>query len=147
MEALEKDAMDIYYEQYLYDLEADPWERRNLAAEGDYRTVREELAELLRTYIKRVEKADVRIRPMIENPNPERRYSFGMSLAQMKQDEKVKPLLEKYFGNMGNMMEGKLANLGINMPFAFSARYGMKIPGMRKKYQRFEEELEKLNQE
>ena len=144
MEALEKDAMNTYYEQYLYDLEADPWERNNLAEDEDYAAVRAELAELLRAYIKRVEKEDVRILPADKNPNPERRYSFGMSLAQMKRDEKVKPLLEKYFGNM---MEGKLVNLGINMPFAFSARYAMKIPGMGKKYRKFEEELEKLNWE
>lgn len=36
-----------YYERYLYDLEADPWELRNLIAEPGYDAVREQLrAEL-----------------------------------------------------------------------------------------------------
>lgn len=41
-------ASDTYVEQYLYDLDADPFEQRNLVGQPAYRQVAEELRQLLR---------------------------------------------------------------------------------------------------
>lgn len=38
---------DVYEDDFLYDMEADPWQLRNLAGDAAYRQVREEMARLL----------------------------------------------------------------------------------------------------
>jgi arylsulfatase A-like enzyme len=44
-------ASDVYVEDYLYDLEADPFERDNLVADPDLGEVRETLARTLKRHI------------------------------------------------------------------------------------------------
>lgn len=54
---------DVYVEQYLYDLEADPYERNNLVGDPAYREIADELAEtLVRRMIEAGEKAPEIIR-------------------------------------------------------------------------------------
>ncbi|MEJ6951454.1 sulfatase-like hydrolase/transferase [Natronospora cellulosivora (SeqCode)] len=43
---------DVYVEQYLYDLEKDPYEKNNLVANSDYADIRTELAERLKRRMK-----------------------------------------------------------------------------------------------
>jgi choline-sulfatase len=50
-----------YYERHLYDLEADPWELRNLIAEPAYETVRDQLRAELLTRMAAVGEGHVRI--------------------------------------------------------------------------------------
>ena len=44
---------DIYYEDFLYDLNTDPHERNNLAASSNHSEIRANLAEILKRYMKR----------------------------------------------------------------------------------------------
>ena len=45
----EKSPDDIYYERFLYDLENDPHERKNLISDPDYAEIRSRLAEILKS--------------------------------------------------------------------------------------------------
>jgi len=56
-------ASDRYVEQYLYDLNADPYERTNLAGRTDYQEVAARLRERLESHIERVEGATPKIEP------------------------------------------------------------------------------------
>jgi arylsulfatase A-like enzyme len=57
---------DRYVEQYLFDLEADPYQQRNLAGHDRYRDVADELRDRLRERIETVEGET----PAIEPPSP-----------------------------------------------------------------------------
>lgn len=60
-----KDASsDVYYEDFLYDLQNDPHERINLIEHKDYAKTREELKAILQRNIKEIESMDVQILPM-----------------------------------------------------------------------------------
>lgn len=52
---------DIYYDDFLYDLENDPYERKNLANDDNYADVRLELSGIIKDYIKKFENKDVQI--------------------------------------------------------------------------------------
>lgn len=54
---------DTYVEQYLYDLEADRYERNNLVRAPELKHIRDELAQRLRTHILLAEGKTVRIDP------------------------------------------------------------------------------------
>ena len=54
---------DIYEEEYLYDLHADPHERHNLVSDPAYAKVRTEMAELLLGYMKKAKEPEAKIIP------------------------------------------------------------------------------------
>lgn len=142
LDAFTKDGLDVYYEQYLYDLESDPAENVNLINDKRYQTDKEQLIRLLIEYVKKVENKKITIKPSEENPKQAKKYSFDMSLAQMKKDEKVVEVIKKYFPAL---LKYKILQLAINMPFEFMAMYGLKVPIINKKFKKFKAELEKLN--
>lgn len=57
---------DVYYEQYLYDLEKDPFESVNLVRNPVYRDIRGQLAEKLKECMKRAGEKIPEIRPYQE---------------------------------------------------------------------------------
>lgn len=61
---------DMYYEQFLYDLEQDPCERRNLVSEPAYRERRAELATLLKRCMERAGEPVPEILPCEEETSP-----------------------------------------------------------------------------
>lgn len=63
------DGSDRYEEDFLYDLEADPYEKNNLVLDPDYRQVREELARLLIRRITQVEGTVPVITPGVPRPS------------------------------------------------------------------------------
>jgi arylsulfatase A-like enzyme len=54
---------DLYVEDYLYDLESDPHERNNLVSEPAYKTIRAELAEILKRRMVQAGEEKPEIRP------------------------------------------------------------------------------------
>lgn len=54
---------DTYYEEFLYDLENDPFERKNLVIDPAYAEIRKELAGVLKNRIKEVEGKEPLILP------------------------------------------------------------------------------------
>ncbi|MDI6827331.1 MAG: sulfatase-like hydrolase/transferase, partial [Armatimonadota bacterium] len=54
---------DTYYEEFLYDLENDPYERKNLVIDPAYAEIRKELAGILKNRIKEVEGKEPLILP------------------------------------------------------------------------------------
>ena len=54
---------EIYEEEYLYDLHADPHERHNLVSDPAYAKVRAEMAELLLGYMKKAQEPEAKIIP------------------------------------------------------------------------------------
>jgi arylsulfatase A-like enzyme len=57
----------VYTERYLYDLEADPYERNNLVAARELEDVRSELGSTLRRYIREIEGIEVKIKKKAGN--------------------------------------------------------------------------------
>ena len=55
---------DVYVEDFLYDLQADPHERHNLAADPAYAQVRGELREILLGYMEKAGEPQATILPM-----------------------------------------------------------------------------------
>lgn len=55
---------DVYVEDFLYDLDADPHERHNLVIDPAYAQVRAELKEILIGYMKKAQEPDAVILPM-----------------------------------------------------------------------------------
>ena len=58
----------VYYEEFLYDLENDPHERRNLVAHPDYVRVREEMKQRLLSWMEQAGEEKPEIRPNSEMP-------------------------------------------------------------------------------
>ena len=56
----------VYIEQFLYDLENDPWENNNLVLAPAYADVRKELAERLKTRMKQANEEIPEIKPAVE---------------------------------------------------------------------------------
>jgi uncharacterized sulfatase len=54
---------EVYVEDYLYDLEADPHERCNLVSDPEYKTIRAELAETLKKLMAQAGEQEPEIRP------------------------------------------------------------------------------------
>ncbi len=108
MDALTKPDADVYYETYLYDLEADPAELNNLAEDARFASARAELRERLLGWIRSVECKTPRILPLDARP-PKKRYSFDMTLYQMKQDERSLALLRRY---LPLLLKSKAVRLG-----------------------------------
>ena len=54
---------DVYIEQFLYDLEADPYEKNNLVDDPAYVEIRNQLADTLKKYIAKIEKKEPIIVP------------------------------------------------------------------------------------
>ena len=48
-------ASDVYADDFLYDLKADPWQLNNVVAESSYHQVKAELREQLLTWIEKAE--------------------------------------------------------------------------------------------
>lgn len=59
---------DIYYEDYLYDLNADPHERSNLAADPAYAEVRARLAQILKSEMQQAGEAVPEVLPYEQMP-------------------------------------------------------------------------------
>lgn len=59
---------DVYYEDFLYDLNRDPYERNNLAADPEYEAVRRELASLLVRHMEQAGEKAPEIRPASQMP-------------------------------------------------------------------------------
>lgn len=62
-EGWKEPASDRYIEEYLYDLEEDPWQLLNLVRQDGLRTVREEMRGRLLARMRRAGEAEPRIRP------------------------------------------------------------------------------------
>jgi arylsulfatase A-like enzyme len=60
-----KPASEVYHEEFLYDLQEDPYELTNLVKDPSYATVRKELADILRHKIKEVEGTAPTILPAV----------------------------------------------------------------------------------
>lgn len=56
-------ASDVYYEEFLYDLENDPYERKNLVRDPSFATIRRELADILKRRIREIEGKEPLILP------------------------------------------------------------------------------------
>ncbi|MCL6519642.1 MAG: sulfatase-like hydrolase/transferase [Armatimonadetes bacterium] len=56
-------ASDVYYEEFLYDLENDPHERKNLVCDPSFATIRRELADILKRRIREIEGKEPLILP------------------------------------------------------------------------------------
>lgn len=59
---------DVYVEEFLYDLQADPHERCNLVADPQYQPVRAELAERLKQRMRAAGEPEPLIRPALSEP-------------------------------------------------------------------------------
>ena len=59
---------DVYYEDFLYDLNADPHERNNLVADEKYRGIRENLKQLLLCHMEKAGETLPTILPYSEMP-------------------------------------------------------------------------------
>lgn len=59
-------ASEVYFEEYLYDNEADPHQRTNLVRDPDYAKVRAELAETLKRRMAEAGEGDAEVRPAKE---------------------------------------------------------------------------------
>jgi len=57
-------ASDRYVEQFLYDLEDDPWQQENLVGSGEHRAVREEMRERLVRRMREAGEPEPRIEPV-----------------------------------------------------------------------------------
>lgn len=55
---------EVYVEEFLYDLQADPHERNNLVAEAEYAQVRAELAERLKRRMAEAGERVAEVRPV-----------------------------------------------------------------------------------
>lgn len=62
-DAWNDEGADIYYEEYLYDLETDPYEQKNLASDPAYAAARKELSGLLIRHMLQAGEAAPEIRP------------------------------------------------------------------------------------
>jgi len=140
-DALTKQSVDTYYETYLYDLDADPAELTNLAGDERYAAVREELRGRLLGWISEVERATPQILPLSARPE-KKRYSFDMTLYQMKQDEKSMALLQEH---LPMLLKSKAVRLGENLSFEFLKQYMVKVPFLGRKVKKFESALDRLN--
>ncbi len=59
---------DVYYEDFLYDLNKDPYERNNLVADPAYREIRAELCKILKREMKTAHETEPEIRPFDQMP-------------------------------------------------------------------------------
>ncbi|MDD6143077.1 MAG: hypothetical protein PUD16_06245 [bacterium] len=59
----EDSSCDTYYEEFLFDLVNDPYEKNNLVADPAYAPLRKELAAPLQGWIQRVEQKHAQILP------------------------------------------------------------------------------------
>lgn len=141
IDALKKPRVDLYYETYLYDLAADPAELKNLAGDETYADVRNELRGKLLSWIREVEQAAPKILPLSARP-PKKRYSFDMSLYQMKQDARSMALLQEY---LPILLKSKAVRLGENLSFEFLKQYMIKVPFLGGRVRAFEAALDRLN--
>ena len=85
-----------YDEEYLYDLETDPYELNNLIGKNQYEKEKEELRNLIISYISEVEHITPSIRLFSDIP-PIGTYHPEMSMNSLIEDPKSAKLLEKYF--------------------------------------------------
>jgi len=141
VDALTKQRVDLYYETYLYDLDADPAELKNLAGDGHYAGVRDGLRVRLLDWIWEVERVKPQILPLSARP-PQKRYSFDMTLCQMKQDERSMALLQEY---LPVLLRSRAVRLGENLSFEFLKQYMIRVPFLGRKVRVFEAALDRLN--
>jgi uncharacterized sulfatase len=57
----------VYYEDYLYDLENDPYEKMNLANDKNFKEIRKNLAKQLSDEMEKAWELKPKIRPAIKN--------------------------------------------------------------------------------
>lgn len=58
----DKPFADVYTEDFLYDLDKDPYERNNLISKPEYREIKNELREILVEYMKKANEPDFKIK-------------------------------------------------------------------------------------